>query len=328
MKNVTRPAFRAVLMGFTALLLVLTVEGVVSTIHQGDYRFLGVDLFGYVLLAAVLTLPIAVAKFSLAAPGGMNLLAGIGMGVPGCLVGLHLMSPDPRTWVWLIGRPMLWMYVGLALLFLIMSLWTQSAALWFGHRRLIAALVAFGSIVLVVAVWAAGFGLMRFADARARVSVASAAQHRIDLPLPKLALTAMDGTPISVSELSGYITVIDFWGTWCGACIAEFPSIEAVKQEYSGNSRVHFLLVNPEIEGDTPEKIKRFLQQSPISVPLALDPGTSYFEVSEKMNSKGLPLLLVVDQHGRVRFREIGFESDYKTKRELHGEINALLAEN
>jgi hypothetical protein len=79
-------------------------------------------------------------------------------------------------------------------------------------------------------------------------------------------------------------------------------------------------------EDDNPAKINRFLQRKPASIPVALDPGTSYFELSRKLNNNGRPLLLVIDQREHIRFYKDGFEIDDQTRRELHSQINALLA--
>ena len=326
MNTIPKPGLLAFILGFAASLLVLAADAVVRAIHHRGYHFLGVDWTGYLLLAPVLTLSIIVAKFSKGRPRVHGLLAGLGFGLPFYISALYARSPHPSTWVWSLGWPMLWVYVALISLLLMTSLWAQSAALWFARRRLFAVLVAVGSIGLVLSFWAAGFALMRFHFARAQAMQSSVKTQQIDVPLPSLTLTAMDGTPISTSELQGHITVIDFWGTWCGACIAEFPSLEAVHNEYSGNPNVRFLLVNPEIEGDTPEKINRFLQRSSLTIPVALDPEGLYLELSEKLSNDGLPLLIVIDRHRHIHFRENGFESADKTKQGLCGQIDTLLA--
>jgi thiol-disulfide isomerase/thioredoxin len=321
-----KSALRAVIAGFAALFVLLAVNDAITAIHHGDYYLLGVNSIGYVLLAVVLALSITIAKLSDGHAWSNGLLAGIGMGVPFCIWALHTHSSDPRTWIWFLGHQMMGVYVTLVLLLLATSLWAQSASLWFGRRRLLAALVALGSFGLVSAIMAAGTDLIRFFNIRAAQAIqASTARTQVDMPLPPLALTAMDDKPISASALQGHITVVDFWATWCGACIAELPSLETVYKEYSRDPRVQFLLVDPETEGDTPEKINRFLQRRPISIPVAVDPGTSYFKLSDTLNTEGLPLLLVVDQRRHIRFRENGFESDNKTRRELHVEIDTLL---
>ena len=42
----------------------------------------------------------------------------------------------------------------------------------------------------------------------------------------------------AVDNNRGKVTVINFWGTWCGPCIAELPHFEAVAQEYTDSVTV------------------------------------------------------------------------------------------
>src|SRR5688572_309653 len=43
--------------------------------------------------------------------------------------------------------------------------------------------------------------------------------------LPDFSLTQLDGTESSASKLKGKIFLINFWATWCEACMQEMPSI-------------------------------------------------------------------------------------------------------
>jgi thiol-disulfide isomerase/thioredoxin len=167
---------------------------------------------------------------------------------------------------------------------------------------------------------------MRAHEARMRTIRDILETEQIDVPLSNLMLTTMNGKPISASELRGSITVIDFWGTWCAGCIAELPSLEAVHKQYLKDSRVQFLLVNPEIEGDTPDKISNFLQHRSLSIPVALVADRLYFELSEKLQSDGLPLLIIIDRRGHVRFRKNGYISPDKTINGLRNQVDTLLA--
>ena len=97
-----------------------------------------------------------------------------------------------------------------------------------------------------------------------------------------------------------------------------------VYTEYSGNPKVRFLLVDSELNGDTPDEIARFIQARAVTIPVALDPQQSFV----KLNGFQIPLLIVVDQHTHIRFEETGYTSGEQTERELNYDIDTLLAAN
>ena len=53
----------------------------------------------------------------------------------------------------------------------------------------------------------------------------------------------------NVQDQLGKVTVINFWGTWCGPCIAELPHFDAVAEEYVG--RVTVVAVHSDYKGET-----------------------------------------------------------------------------
>lgn len=64
-----------------------------------------------------------------------------------------------------------------------------------------------------------------------------------------------------VSDLEGDLLILDFWSTWCSACIAAFPTMDSLKQTFG--SRVDVLLINTKSAqlGDSPEKIKKLISR-------------------------------------------------------------------
>lgn len=144
-----------------------------------------------------------------------------------------------------------------------------------------------------------------------------------DEPLPPLHLTDLRGKAIPESELSGHITVINFWGTWCANCIEELPDLQAVAHDYAADSRVKFLLINSEISGDNSSKISRFVDHRHISLPIALDPSQSFY----RLGLSELPQTLIADRNAHIRFIDSG--SDPATMHQhLHSQIDSLLASN
>lgn len=62
-------------------------------------------------------------------------------------------------------------------------------------------------------------------------------------PAPALTATDLDGRERQLSELEGPV-VIDFWGTWCGPCVAAIPRVKALQERHG--DRVTFLALASE----------------------------------------------------------------------------------
>ncbi|MDE0637045.1 MAG: TlpA disulfide reductase family protein [Candidatus Poribacteria bacterium] len=54
----------------------------------------------------------------------------------------------------------------------------------------------------------------------------------VDLQLPNFSVTALDGTPISVSDYQGKMLVLNFCAKWCGFCEPEIPFLKEVYEEH------------------------------------------------------------------------------------------------
>ena len=49
---------------------------------------------------------------------------------------------------------------------------------------------------------------------------------------PEIETQLIDGTPFKLSDLRGKYVLLDFWGSWCGPCIRDFPSLVALHDKY------------------------------------------------------------------------------------------------
>ena len=52
---------------------------------------------------------------------------------------------------------------------------------------------------------------------------------------PKFAMTLIDGSKISSTDLHGQVVILNFWATWCGPCKAELPLLDTYYRLRKGN---------------------------------------------------------------------------------------------
>ena len=52
-------------------------------------------------------------------------------------------------------------------------------------------------------------------------------------PLAEVNFTDGDGNPMSLADFKGKTVLLNLWATWCAPCIAEFPELQALHEEFS-----------------------------------------------------------------------------------------------
>ncbi len=55
---------------------------------------------------------------------------------------------------------------------------------------------------------------------------------QVGTDFPDIRFTGFDGKPGKLSDFSGKYLLLDFWGSWCGPCIAEFRDLKTVRDRY------------------------------------------------------------------------------------------------
>jgi thiol-disulfide isomerase/thioredoxin len=122
-------------------------------------------------------------------------------------------------------------------------------------------------------------------------------------PAPVFQVQNLAGEPISSQDFRGKVTLIDFWGTWCGPCVRQFPELQKVYDQYKDHPDVRFLMLNTGWSGDDVEKIQRFLQKYPYTFPVAYDGNGS---MTKDFGITSLPHTLLMDKQGMIRMRHTG----------------------
>ncbi len=116
---------------------------------------------------------------------------------------------------------------------------------------------------------------------------------------PDFQLQNLDGQDISLSDLQGKPVLINFWATWCRPCVFEMPYLQQIYEEWSGRGLV-LLTINI---GESPPRIKEFLEAYNLSLPVLLDTKKN---VARKYNITGIPTTFFIDKDGIIQERIVG----------------------
>ncbi len=154
-------------------------------------------------------------------------------------------------------------------------------------------------------------------------------------PLPLLELQPLTGATqgISRNDLHGKVTLINYWGPWCGFCIQEFPDLMQLWDAFRGNPDFQFLSVSSggnfkEDVADLREQTQRFLISREATFPTYVDAeGASRQMLMSlvEMDGFGYPTTVLLDRNGIIRAVWIGYIPG--SEHEMEQVISNLLAE-
>jgi len=118
---------------------------------------------------------------------------------------------------------------------------------------------------------------------------------------PDFSLRMTTGENLRLSEHRGEVVMLGFWARWCGDCRQAMQALSELNQKYARTGLVT-LGVNV---GDTAEQAAAMSQSLGLSFPTLVDPGRS---VGEQFNLGKMPLIVLLDRDGVVRFSHAGYE--------------------
>ncbi|REJ74725.1 MAG: TlpA family protein disulfide reductase [Planctomycetota bacterium] len=129
------------------------------------------------------------------------------------------------------------------------------------------------------------------------------AARRLDLPGNEIKITGttLDGEPFDIKDLKGKVVLVDFWATWCGYCIEEFPNIRENYEKYHDQG---FEVVGVNLD-EEPETVVEFLENEPVPWMTLIEPEAENRGVEGNPNASyygitGIPQAILVGKDGKV----------------------------
>jgi peroxiredoxin len=123
----------------------------------------------------------------------------------------------------------------------------------------------------------------------------------VGMVLPDYALLDVHRQPVRPAALPEPVLVLNFFAFWCDTWIAELPQLRELAAQ---QQRLGFRLLSVSIDGTWREQLRLVCGHEELPFSMLLDLGG---RLSERMNVRRVPTLLVVDRERRVTYVHEGF---------------------
>lgn len=119
-------------------------------------------------------------------------------------------------------------------------------------------------------------------------------------PAPSDGFRTPAGEPVTLAAFRGKPLLVNLWATWCGPCVAEMPTLDALAER--AGDRVQVLVVSQDIKGA--EVVGPYFEKAGLEhLEPYLDPENALgFSIASGM----LPTTVLYDAEGREVWRVIG----------------------
>lgn len=121
-----------------------------------------------------------------------------------------------------------------------------------------------------------------------------------------------DSKSVSSDDLVGRVTLVNYWGTWCGPCIREFPELVELAARFGKQADFRFLPVSCGSGDDSDLELLRVETQEFLSEHHAADLATyadqnaasrraMIVELNMSPGNFAYPTTILFDRQGRIR---------------------------
>lgn len=127
---------------------------------------------------------------------------------------------------------------------------------------------------------------------------------QIGTTAPAFRVLDVHGNEITLEQFQGKVVFLTFWAPWCIPCKEELPELDKLFKKF-GNDR--FVVIGIAM-GSSAADISKFLQKVSVTFPVLLDTKN---DISDAYRVSSLPVGFIISKDGVVRYKHMGFGSEF-----------------
>ena len=126
--------------------------------------------------------------------------------------------------------------------------------------------------------------------------------------IPDFESPLLKGGTVRFSKLGAKVTLVNFWATWCEACMVEMPSIVKLWKDYHSKG---FEVLAVDLDENPAAVAPKALARLGMEFPVLTDPEG---KMGELFDVHAIPLTVILDRNGKILFMKRG-ELDWNSSK-------------